>query len=52
MNGWNKSQQSITFGTNTYQDQLENLVTDGKVTEGDLKKKVNTTKCLSPATAH
>jgi len=38
MNGWDKSQQLIKFGMNTYQDQLENLVTDGKVTEGDLKK--------------
>jgi hypothetical protein len=39
MNAWDKSQQLIKFGRNTYQDQLENFVTDGKVTEGDLKKR-------------
>jgi len=46
MNAWDKSQQLIKFGRNTYQDQLENFVTDGKVTKGDKKKKVNTTMCL------
>lgn len=34
---WDKSQQ-LKFGRNTYLDQLENLVTDGKVTDSDLKK--------------
>jgi hypothetical protein len=52
MNAWDKSQELIKFGRNTYQDQLEKLVTVGKVTEGDLKKCEHYYVFLSPAAAH